>query len=85
MRRAPVLSLEKAYERLRAVLGEDFCSDWTDLARFLPEGWGGSRERRRSAVASTFAASLELAKRGEVELRQDAPFAPLRLRARTAP
>ena len=36
--------------------------------------------RRRAATASTFAASLELAKAGKVELRQSETFAPLELR-----
>jgi segregation and condensation protein A len=84
LRRAPVFSLEEAYARLRALLGDASGpgADWAELVRFLPEGWGGTPERRRSALASTFAATLELAKRGELELRQDGDFAPLRLRAR---
>jgi segregation and condensation protein A len=81
LRRAPVFALEQAYARLRAMIG-DIALDWTDLARFLPEEWGGTPERRRSALASTFAATLELARRGELELRQDAPFDAIRLRAR---
>ena len=81
MRRAPVFALEQAYARLRAAIGE-IAVDWADLARFLPQDWLSTPERRRSALASTFAATLELAKRGEVELRQDAPFDPLRLRVR---
>jgi len=36
---------------------------------------------RKSALASSFLAALELAKQGRVELRQQAPFAPLYLRA----
>lgn len=78
MRRAPVLALEEAFARLREMLG--LAHDWGTLAVFLPPDWMGGPERRRSAVASTFAATLELAKRGMVELRQDAPFAPLWLR-----
>ena len=80
LKRPEVLTLERAYARLREMLGD--AAEWADIARFLPDDWATTPMRRRSAVASTFAASLELAKRGEVELRQDAHFTPLRLRAR---
>jgi segregation and condensation protein A len=35
----------------------------------------------RSAVASTFAASLELVRSGRVQLRQDVAFGPIYLRS----
>jgi len=35
---------------------------------------------RRSALASSFVAALELARRGQLDLRQDEPFAPLQLK-----
>ncbi|MGF1658333.1 MAG: ScpA family protein [Rubrimonas sp.] len=78
LKRAPVLALEEALARLREMLGD--AGEWGMLAAWLPPDWRGDDQRRRSALASTFAATLELAKRGEVELRQDAPFAPLWLR-----
>jgi segregation and condensation protein A len=80
LKRPAILTLEDAFARLSAALG--ICGDWADLAAFLPADWAGSPERRRTAAASTFVAALELAKRGAVELRQAAPFAPLYLRAR---
>jgi segregation and condensation protein A len=83
MRPPPILSVDAAYARLRALLGD--LPDWTELAGFLPEDWAATPGRRRSAIASVFAASLELARRGEIELRQDAPFAPIRLRPRGGP
>jgi segregation and condensation protein A len=36
---------------------------------------------RRSARASTFSASLELAREGKIEMRQERTFAPLWLRS----
>jgi len=36
---------------------------------------------RRSALASSFVAALELARQGKVALRQEQAFAPLYLRA----
>ncbi len=70
-------TVEDALKNLRGVIGADL--DWSVLADFIPDGW--NLEDARSAMASHFAASLELAKRGEVEIRQDAAFEPIYLRA----
>ncbi len=78
LQRAPVMALEDALARLREMMGD--AVDWGALSAWLPPDWRGDAKRRRSALASTFAATLELARRGEVELRQEAPFAPLLLR-----
>ena len=50
------------------------------LARFLPAELRGAAVGR-SALASTFAASFELARDGRVELRQDRAFGPIYLRS----
>jgi segregation and condensation protein A len=76
--RTDIYPLETALERLRGMIGTT--PDWADLASFLPPGWRAAGARRRSATASTFAASLELAKQGQVELRQSETFAPIHLR-----
>ena len=81
MDREAVFTMEEALDQMRGLIG--FAGDWTDLASYLPEGWAMDPAKRRSATASTFAASLELAKRGEIELAQDETFAPIRLRRRT--
>ncbi|MCY4396786.1 MAG: ScpA family protein [Rhodospirillaceae bacterium] len=74
---AELLSIEEARERLKALLGN--LPDWTDLATFLPpelrEGL-----TMRSAVASTLVASLEMARAGDVQIRQDRAFGPILLR-----
>ena len=80
MQRAPVLTLEDAYARLSSIMGDGV--DWSSLQLFLPDAWADTPQRRRSATASTFAAALELARRGELEMRQSAPFAPLYLRSK---
>ncbi|PVH29683.1 segregation and condensation protein A [Pararhodobacter oceanensis] len=77
--RTDVYPLETALERLRGIIGHT--PDWADLAGFLPPGWRKTGNRRRSALASTFAASLELAKQGHLELNQNDTFAPIRVRA----
>lgn len=81
--RKDLFTMEQALERLRPMLG--YMGDWADLTFYLPEGWGLDPKRRRSATAATFAASLELAKQGQVELRQTETFAPISIRARTTP
>lgn len=78
--RSAIYSMDQALERLKTLMG--VALDWGALMSFLPEGWALEPAKRRSAVASTFAASLELAKRGEIELRQAETFAPIYLRAR---
>ncbi len=78
MDRRDVLTLEEALDRMRGLIG--FAGDWADLVTFLPEGWAMDPARRRSATAATFAASLELVKAGQIELRQGESFAPIELR-----
>ena len=79
---APVLPIEEARERLERMLGR--ISDWSRLDRLLPLEWSGGT-RRRSAIASTLLACLELARDGKVEIRQMAPFEQIYVRDRIAP
>jgi segregation and condensation protein A len=57
--------------------------DWIELRDFLPPSseteWTDPR-LRRSALASSFVAALELARLGKAELRQEDAFGPLHLR-----
>ncbi len=80
MDRDHVFTMEQALERLRGLIGS--AATWTDLASFLPKGWDKSPMRRRSATAAHFAAVLELAKAGQITLRQSDPFAAIQLRHR---
>lgn len=77
--RQNVMSLEQALERMRGLIG--YAGEWTDLLSYLPEGWETDPLRRRSATASHFAASLELAKRGAIQIRQTGTFEPIQIRA----
>ena len=83
MDRDSVFTMEQALERLRGLIG--FAGDWTAIASYLPEGWEGDPQRLRSATAATFAASLELVKEGQLEIRQSALFAPIELRKKEKP
>jgi segregation and condensation protein A len=78
MDRDAVFTMEQALDRMRGLIG--FGGDWTDLSSYLPEGWSSNPQRRRSATASTFAATLELVKEGALEIRQSDLFAPIQLR-----
>ncbi len=80
VRARPVITLEFALERLSRMLG--VARDWVDLRALLPRAEPDADPRlTRSALASSFAAALELAKQGRAELMQDEVFGPLRLRA----
>jgi segregation and condensation protein A len=70
-------SLDDAVGRLRSLMGE--VPDWTDLMRFLPEDLRDP-DLVRSAVATTFAASLQLAKEGLARLQQARNFGPIHIR-----
>jgi segregation and condensation protein A len=71
-----VMTLEDAIARVAALLGNAI--DWTALDAFLP--MGSDPAFRRSALASSFVAALELARQGRVELAQEQAFEPLMLR-----
>lgn len=79
--RDALFTMDQAMDRLKGLIGE--AVEWADLASYLPEGFRLCPKRRRSALAATFAASLELARRGEIELAQEETFAPLKLRRRS--
>lgn len=73
-----VFTMEQALERMRGLIG--YAGEWTDLMGYLPDGWAHDPVRRRSATAATFAASLELAKQGQIEIRQADTFAAITIR-----
>ncbi len=75
--RRPVMTLEEALLRVERLLGTSL--QWADLRSFLPETQ--DPEFRKSALASSFVAALELARKGKVEIEQADPFAPLMIRA----
>lgn len=72
-----VMTLEEAIERVARMIG--MALEWTMLESFLP----ATQDPRfwRSALASSFLAALELARRGRLDIAQDEPFAAIRLRA----
>ena len=73
-----LLSIEDARIRLKALLGK--IPEWTDLINFLPPELRQGLSIR-SAVASTLVASLEMARSGEIRIRQDRSFGPIMLQS----
>jgi segregation and condensation protein A len=71
-----VMTLEEAIERVSRMLG--LAIEWTAIEDFLPVT--DDPQLRRSALASSFVAALELARRGRLDIAQDSAFAPLRVR-----
>jgi segregation and condensation protein A len=67
----PVLLIEEARARIERMLGR--IGSWSGLSHLLPIDWQGG-QRRRSALASTLLACLELTRDGRLELRQLKPF-----------
>ena len=76
VKKRAVMTLEEALERVSAMIGR--AVDWTAIESFLPDFTEPAL--RKSALASSFVAALELAKRGSIDLQQENTFAPLMVR-----
>ena len=75
--RRPVMTLDEAIHRLERMIGLRL--EWTALEVFLPDTQDG--DFRRSALASSFVAALELARLGKLRLDQQDAFSTLFVRA----
>ena len=75
-----VMTLEDAIQRVSALIGQAL--DWTTLEAFLPAT--GDPQYRKSALASSFVAALELARQGRLQIDQQEPFAELLVRKAVA-
>lgn len=80
--RERVFTMEQALDRMRGLIGTAI--EWGNLSQFLPDEAQSDPKFRRSATASTFAASLELAKEGKLQIRQSETFAPIQIKAKTS-
>jgi segregation and condensation protein A len=76
-----VWSLQEARDILTRLIGESM--DWVPLDAYL-DRYLSDPLQRRTATASSFASSLELARQGQIELRQTLTFGPLFMRRRQA-
>ena len=71
-----VMTLDEAIDRVAKMIG--MAIEWTAIEAFLPIT--DDPQLRRSALASSFLAALELARRGRLDIAQDDAFAPIHLR-----
>ena len=76
-----VWSLKDARDILTRLIGT--FKDWTALDSFLID-YLTTPEEKATAIASSFAATLEMVREGTMEMRQERAFAPLYLRGRQA-
>ena len=75
--RRKVWSIKQARKQLEKIIGFD--CDWAPIDALLA-GFLADPVENRTALAAAFAASLEMAREGVIELRQDSAFNPLYLR-----
>lgn len=80
VRRRVVWSIKDARQRLERLVGLS-SGGWVQLDLFI-EQFLPSPELTRTALASSFGATLEMAREGLVEIRQDKAFAPIEMRSR---
>ena len=79
LQRLPIFAIEDARHRLERMLG--VVVDWAVIEALIPDEFTSGRSRR-TGIASTLSASLEMVRDGLLEVRQMAPFAPLYVRRR---
>lgn len=75
-----VWSIKEARRRLEEMVGVTE-GEWLQLDLFL-DRYLPSDDMLKTVIASSFGATLELAREGFVDVRQDAPFSPLYVRRR---
>ena len=82
--RRTVWSIKEARQRLEALVGQltsEAAGQWLQLDKYL-EQYLANPDVARTAVASSFGATLEMAREGLVEISQAEPFAPIYVRKR---
>ncbi len=80
--RRRVWSLSEARVILKSIIGE--LHEWTALDHFLVR-YLSDPEERATAIASSFAASLEMVREGKLLIRQEQAFAPIYLKSAADP
>ena len=72
-------SVENSIERIKNIFGN--FKDWIEITKLLPVN-SKNNLINKSAMSSTFVASLELVKNGIIELKQNKVFGSIFLRAK---
>ena len=81
VKRQPVWTIKEARATLQSLIGR--MDDWDSLDHWLDQ-YLREPKLRPSVIASSFTATLELAREGALEIRQEKPFEPIYMRRRTA-
>jgi segregation and condensation protein A len=81
VKRQPTWSIKEAREALERLVGT--MDEWGTFDHWL-ERYLATKETRRSVRASSFTASLELARDGQIELRQQEAFDPIYMRRKSS-
>ncbi len=77
-----VWSIKDARVRLERLMGDvQSATDWVAFEHYL-ERMLVTAEDGKTVLASSFGATLELAREGQLEIRQEGPFAPIYMRPR---
>lgn len=76
-----VWSIKQARVRLEELIG--VAGTWASLDSYFVTYLSEQPDDRSTVIASSFSATLEMAREGLLELRQTEPFAPLYVRARS--
>jgi segregation and condensation protein A len=79
VKKQPTWSIKEARNALERLVG--VMNDWGTFDAWLAD-YMAEPGMRRSVTASSFTASLELAREGLLDLRQEGPFKPIYLRRR---
>jgi segregation and condensation protein A len=82
VKKRTVWSIKDARQRLEVLVGQA-SGDWVQLDMLL-EQYMQSEELAKTTTASSFGATLEMAREGVIELQQAAPFEPIYMRKRSA-
>ena len=73
-------SVDQAIQRLKGIFGT--ISDWTDFMNLIPK-FGENKIVNKSSITSNFVASLELAKNGFIDVKQNEIFGNIFLKSRS--
>ncbi|MGE0022982.1 MAG: ScpA family protein [Hyphomicrobium sp.] len=77
-----VWSIKQARSKLESLVGEAI-GDWVELDACL-KTYLATEEEDKTVLASSFGATLEMAREGMIELKQEEPFSPIYMRRREA-
>tara|TARA_Y100001970_G_scaffold127091_1_gene157054 strand:- start:6272 stop:7042 length:771 start_codon:yes stop_codon:yes gene_type:complete len=74
-----LFSVDEAIQRLKSIFGE--LNEWTNLLKIIPK-FNGKKVVNKSILSSNFVASLELAKNGFIDVKQNEIFGNIYVKLR---